>query len=144
MILDRFKELNVSEVDLEKNANIFDDIYNEYINNTNNYDKTNDNTKRNVSGYIYRNHITKMKTLMNNKIIKNLKKNNYAITPNNKNNIYGFHKEINNKKETYKNREVKQNEYNKKRIDTREIDTREIDARGTDTRKNKQISYNYF
>lgn len=98
MILDRFKELNVTDEDLEEGENIFDKVYIEYINNNINNKKIHTNT------YIHKNPIDRMKAFVENKILKNLKKNDYT------HNTIGYNKngtsqEIISKKETNYNNE---------------------------------------
>jgi hypothetical protein len=84
MIIDRFKELNLSEEEIKKECVIFNQIYTEYI-------RDDVKTKKN-SIYIYQNPMDKTRKVVSNHIMKNLKKNDYTFNNNEYNTKYG-HKE---------------------------------------------------
>jgi hypothetical protein len=96
MILDKFKELNITDEELDKSENIFDKIYSEYIDNN-----LQNNKNNNKDNYIYKNPINKIKSFVQNNIIKNLKKNDYTHNTSKYNNN-GKSKEDYSKKETIK------------------------------------------
>lgn len=67
MILDRLKELNLTDEEIKEKCAVFDEDYEEYINDIEQINK--------MSTYVYQNPIDKMKKIVKTTIIKNLKNN---------------------------------------------------------------------
>lgn len=84
MILDRFKALNLSDEDIKKECEIFNEVYDEYI--------RDDVKTKHISTYIYQNPMDKTKKVVPNNIVKNLKKNDDTYNNHQFNTKYG-HKE---------------------------------------------------